>query len=559
MKRRRVKSAAPAQAPTQLVRVTAGYDAVKWSPNRAYIQHNVQDAALDLTPYVLEVLRKNSRYLYCNSAIYAGVVERLVTLIVGTGILASSASATPEWAKRATGNFGEWAKRCDIARISTMPTIQQSIARAVIVDGEAFLLLTSDEEDGNRPRVQLLEAHKIESVETNDFGRPTFYIPTGAKKAKTKDGRSPDAIPADQIVHFYRPSRPGQLRGVPLFSAAMNTARDVDELINIEKAASKAAATTVEVINTASGEAPNVPMIARSQRSQSAATGVPDSYYREMIGPEARIFKNGETYQQITSQRPGQNWQGFVEFLVQLLCLAGNLPPSVYLQLKVGGADTRRDLASAQRVVEQWQQLLSDGLQRVWEFATENDPDSSKGAPDDWRRVSWQYPRKVTVDDGRTSASDRSDVASGGMTIEEFCGQYGAAGSEHIRQLKAEMREVNPSLTDEQVDALLVKRLFGVDSPSTSSAKAQDAGAGGGADVSTQKDAAAAGDVQAAALNGAQVQSLVEIALKVASGDLPRESAAAIAGAAFPLIPAAVIARIFDGIIAKPQQPPPAA
>ena len=56
----------------------------------------------------------------------------------------------------------------------------------------------------------------------------------------------------------------------------------------------------------------------------------------------------------------------------------------------------------------------------------------------------------------------------------------------------------------------------------------------------------------ATALNGAQVAALVEIALKVATGELPRDSAKAIARAAFPLVSEELIDAIFDSIIPKP-------
>lgn len=55
------------------------------------------------------------------------------------------------------------------------------------------------------------------------------------------------------------------------------------------------------------------------------------------------------------------------------------------------------------------------------------------------------------------------------------------------------------------------------------------------------------------ALNGAQVTSLVELALKVSLGELPKDSAKAIAAAAFPAISAEVIASIFEPISASTQ------
>jgi len=547
----RRKAKAQSVAPAQIgapVRITAGYDAAVWSRNRSIITHAVQDATKDLTPHVLRELRKHSRYLYCNSAVYSGAVKRLVTLIVGTGIMSTSASATPEWSKRATAEYALWAKRCDITRVDQMPARQQAIVRAMIVDGECFDLKTNDEIDGQES-LQLLEAHQIEDIICTDVGRPIYYVPAGAKKVKEGEV-SKEWYPADKVTHYFRKERPGQRRGVPLFAAAINTARDVDEIINIEKAASKAAGKTVDVINRKGGQMPT-----RARRiGEAAPTGDPsrpDSYYQQVVGPEGLVLDLDEKYEQVVSQRPSTAWQGFIDFLLGIFCLAGDMPPSAFLQLKVGGADTRRDLASAQRVIEQWQQLVACGQQQAWEYFVENSKVLEPGRPSDWRNVTHQFPRKLTVDDGRTSAQDRADIASGATTVDEYCGMYGASGTAHVATLRAEMLEINPALTPEQVNALLVKRLFGVDAPAANVAPVTESGAG---DVD-QKALAEVGDVQAAALNGAQVTALVEIALKVATGELPRESAKAIARAAFPAVSADTIASIFD-ITPKPPVAP---
>ena len=58
----------------------------------------------------------------------------------------------------------------------------------------------------------------------------------------------------------------------------------------------------------------------------------------------------------------------------------------------------------------------------------------------------------------------------------------------------------------------------------------------------------AAEAVQDTALNGAQVQALMELAQSVASGVITAEAGKAIATAAFPLLPSETIDRIFDNI-----------
>lgn len=515
-----------AMAPT----IKALFEAVRWSPNRAQLPAQVNDCAVDHSDSVRRILIGKSRYLYDNSPIIHGLVERLVTYIVGNGLTPSPASADSDFNDAASASWAGWCKYCDASSRASFATLQRVIVRAMIVDGEIFVNLVRSA--NNRPRVQLIEAHRVKRINTDTLGRPTGYVLPG--KDDQHDGPT---LAAEFVVHFFRPERAGQTRGIPLLASAINTAQDVHEILAFEKAAVKEASTRRGVVNTQTGEAP-VPVIGRSQRTASATTGKDDSFYREIIGGETIVLRNGEQYTEHVSQRPSASWQGFVDFLSNTVCFPTGLPPSVFLQIKVGGADTRRDLAAAQRVVSCWQQDIEAGLQLIFEYVIE--ADARTQLPTDWRSVSWQYPRAITVDAGRQSQADREDVRTGAMTLAEYCGQYGMSEREHVAQLVAEMLAINPALSEQQAREAVQRRLYGADSVPAIALPSSDG------------SSAQTGDVQATALNGAQVAALVEIALKVATGELPRESAKAIARAAFPLVSDELIDAIFESIIPKP-------
>jgi capsid protein len=515
-----------AMAPT----IKALFEAVRWSPNRAQLPAQVNDCAVDHSDSVRRILIGKSRYLYDNSPIIHGLVERLVTYIVGNGLTPSPASADSNFNETASASWAGWCKYCDASSRASFATLQRAIVRAMIVDGEIFVNLVRSA--NNRPRVQLIEAHRVKRINTATLGRPTGYVLPG--KDDQHDGPT---LAAEFVVHFFRPERAGQTRGIPLLASAINTAQDVHEILAYEKAAVKEQSTRRGVVTTKTGDAP-VPVIGRSQRSQSATAGKPDTFYREQLGGETLVLTNGETYEEHVSQRPSASWQGFVDFLSNTVCFPTGLPPSVFLQMKVGGADTRRDLAAAQRVISCWQQDIEAGLQLIFEYVIESDARTQ--LPTDWRSVSWQYPRAITVDAGRQSQADREDVRTGAMTLAEYCGQYGMSEREHVAQLVAEMLAINPTLTEQQAREAVQRRLYGADSVPAIALPSSDGAS------------AATADVQATALNGAQVAALVEIALKVATGELPRDSAKAIARAAFPLVSEELIDAIFDSIIPKP-------
>jgi capsid protein len=70
-----------------------------------------------------------------------------------------------------------------------------------------------------------------------------------------------------------------------------------------------------------------------------------------------------------------------------------------------------------------------------------------------------------------------------------------------------------------------------------------------------QKEAAVAGDVQSAALNGAQIASLLELMIKTSTGEISKDAAKAAAKLSFPLASDAAISSVFDSIEIKPVTP----
>src|SRR3954462_3814062 len=77
------------------------YEGSRWSPNRSWVYYPVQDANRDLDRFTRYELSKHARYLYKNSPLIRGVIERLVTLTIGSGFHPVFKSSNPAWNKRA--------------------------------------------------------------------------------------------------------------------------------------------------------------------------------------------------------------------------------------------------------------------------------------------------------------------------------------------------------------------------------------------------------------------------------------------------------------------------
>lgn len=414
------------------VRASYGsYDVSRFSQSRSFVYAPVQDADRDLDGYTRWQMLKYCRHLYRNSPFIRGLIERLVTYTVGTGLHPVPVSSDPKWNARAMRGFAAWSRLPCVNTRWTFGQYQRVTQRSKFLDGEMFSYKTYGE--SGRARIQALPSHRIrgdnggglaplmnadDGIDYDKTGRPISY-----KVSVDPEGKTLRPVPADLVVHHLSPFLPGSKRGEPLLASAVNWARDVDDIIVIEKAAVKSHGLTSEVVKTATGELEEEQLLIKG----AGTSQDPTNFYKKMFGPDVRVLRHGDEFDLVASQRPSPAWSGFIEFLTQTICLSANIPPSVLLQIKVGGADTRRDLAAAQRTFELWQADLSGELQGIWEYWAESEIEDGSlvDPPDDWRLVEWQCPKAMTVDDGRERQADRQDVAAGLMTRREYWGRYG--------------------------------------------------------------------------------------------------------------------------------------
>lgn len=421
------------------------YEAIRPSPKRSYNWSWVNDADLDISRWARWELIRQARHLYQNSPFICGLVERLVTYTVGTGLHPVPASSDPEWNDRAREAWCGFARQPMVNNRWTFDQYQRVVARGKFVDGESFTLLTYGQ--SGRARLQGIEAHRVggtylgasatdpDGIEFDKLGRPTSYRIRNIN----------DPYPAEDIVHHFTPIRMNQHRGITILASAINTARDIDDILSLEKSAVKDASATKDIIKRGLDEITDEDALRQGEQTAST-TGMyvnpqdASQYYQRVMGPEHKLLMRGDEYQPFQPNRPGPAWQGFMEFLTHTICLSANLPPSILLQIKVGGADTRRDLAAAQRTFELWQMDLACEFQRVYEYIIESEIEDGTlgGAPNDWRKVSWQYPKAITVDAGREAQQDRQDVQFGLLTRQEYWGRYGMDWQTEEEQIIAE-------------------------------------------------------------------------------------------------------------------------
>jgi capsid protein len=431
------------------------YEGSRWSPHRSWVWYPVQDAKRDLDKFTRYELVKHSRYLWKNSPIVRGLIERLVNLVIGCGIHPVPISSDPVWNKKATAAWKTICRRPCVDSRVTMSQYQRIKARQRFGDGEGFSLLSYHVRSG-KDGIAGLEADRvtggteistegtntssnIDGILLDRQGMPTGYQVRGVDKPYA----------AETVVHHFTPSRDGQVRGEPIMAACINTARDVDDILALEKQAVKEASAHKDIIKTANGELdPETFRKMKFSQAYSTPLSLPadgtakNDYYKVMFGAEPVVLRKGDEYTPYKPDRPGSAWQGFMAFLANSIVLSTGLPPSLLLPVDAGGTDIRRDLELAQRIIEPWQQDLAAEWQIIWEYFMEGliEDGPLMNPPADWREVRWHFPKSITVDRGRDAQQDRADVQAGLMSREEYHGRYGDDGDAYEAAIVSEAK-----------------------------------------------------------------------------------------------------------------------
>jgi hypothetical protein len=326
----------------------------------------------------------------------------------------------------------------------------------------------------------------------------------------------------------------------------LDDAADISDIIEYEKLAARWASSQAGVVKTEYGA---------DEEMASVLRGDQDSFGNEIkltalepgrinylnTGESMEVFKSGD--------RPAQAFQNFVQYLENRMCRAMGVSARVVLDRPSAGPEARKDLMQAERTFDFWRaqmesQLLNKVIRMVLMDAVvkgelPNDPNITRGE--------WQWPGSVSIDAGRDARADIELWRMGLATAAELYGENGHDWESSLRQRAKEAAFISQLAIENGVSTESISG--GQPSVATDPNLAPDASTPAQGDITSIEDAAQSADsIQGTALNGAQVQALLELAQSVAQGLIPPESAKAIASAAFPLIPSLTLDSIFDGI-----------
>jgi lambda family phage portal protein len=213
----------------------------RWKPRRAGASPNA-DHLGDAS-----IIRNKARFLVQNVPYLAAALEDgMVAYTIGTGIIPR---ATGKGAVRLNAAYADWIKVCDADGKLDFYGIQAAAWRACEQDGEVLIRLRSRLPADGLPvplQLQLLEIDYldtnrnygglnnnivIEGIEYDLLNNVVAYWlfdqHPGDVTLRNGVRVMSHRVPAEKIIHLYRPARPGQGRGFSRFAPVITRTRDL--------------------------------------------------------------------------------------------------------------------------------------------------------------------------------------------------------------------------------------------------------------------------------------------------------------------------------------------
>ena len=193
-------------------------------------------------------MRDRARNLERNNPLAAGVLDRAVENIIGTGIRIEPRTDSPEFDAAIKPLWENFCRTCDVRKQRTFAEMQAQLVRSEMRDGDVGCVLV---EVNGEPKLQPIEGDYIESpigrytggmmvdgIELDGAGAPVrFYIKTLDEKQATKY----QPISARDFIFLADPNQFSMVRGVTKFQQSFWLFDHIDGYLEGTVTAAKAA------------------------------------------------------------------------------------------------------------------------------------------------------------------------------------------------------------------------------------------------------------------------------------------------------------------------------
>lgn len=368
-------------------------------------------------------IRGRARAAYANNPHARAAVEALVTALAGTGARATPRHPDPDQRNIIGAAFDEWADEADMAGRSDWWSLQADIVRAMVIDGEALLLMI-DTPDGLRLRqipAELLDESEtrplpsgeiVGGVEFDTFGRRVAYWIRDEAPGSVFTTWSPARrIDAADVLHIFKPIGPGQVRGISWLAPVLVKLGEIDGLSDALLMGFRVAALHAGFIKNINDQSGDIPFDLNPDGMVSLEPGT------------LRVLPHGYD---ISFSSPVQAQQApeFLSAEIRMVAVGMGVPAHLVSGdlSKANYGSLRADLIHFKQRVEanQYGVLAPQLLRPVFARATTslilagtlNAPDF-EAAPRDWLGAEFIMPAQPWIDPAKDAAAARDMIAAG--------------------------------------------------------------------------------------------------------------------------------------------------
>lgn len=427
-------------------------NATSQTTGRPYLPNRTESINRSVNLKDWRTLLSLSRRLWANNGIVKGATAQKAMHAVGRAWNPVFRGADQDWGKVASEWLSLWYGTSNVrGEVFDFKTSLYLQSIAIDRDGDQGVLLTTSE-DGLWPMVQTIPAHRIGQLDnattveggpykglsishgviTNAVGRAVAY------RVLSDDADGFKDISARDLIMTYDPEWADQLRGLPLFSHALNDLRDADQSQYWEQLNQMASSSRTLIETNESGTADvNDPGMLLS----SETIGQEGLDIQRLEGGTVTYFKagTGSKLEQFVNMRPGADWDQFQDRLARKALLGVGWPYSLCWKPDgQNGTQERAEIEKARTTILDRQELLKPVAQRIVGYAISKAIKSGilpeYGGQDAGGFLKWDFtlPPKFSIDLGRDSAARREDYKLGFKNLSEVIAEQGQVLDQHM-------------------------------------------------------------------------------------------------------------------------------
>ncbi len=452
--------------------IQARYDAAQTTDENArrWRMTDVLSAKAANSFNVRRTLKQRSRYVIANNSYAQGIVGNKVTDLIGTGptpqvTLGGRRPLAPRKNKRSDPNagriedsYGDWWEA--VGGLEKLTTA----CRAKIGDGEGFLILASydavphsvklyprdiESDQVTTPQPLALDELFTDGMRLDRMGNPVSYdvlrSHPGDFLYPNLDPLAVQQIKAANVLHWFRRDRPGQVRGIPELTPALELFEQMRGFRMATLTAAEIAALFTAILKSngpPNTEEPLTPMTT-ANLERGMLTNLPA----------------GWDLTQLAAQHPSTTYEVFVYCLLAEACRCINVPLNIALgtSQKFNFSSARLDhinYRDALRVERrQCEQRVLTPLFRAWlEEAVMVPGLLPSGLSSELVRVTWHWPGWSYMDPLKDAQADGERLGNRTLTFAQFYAEQGKDWEEEFEQLAAEKDRMDElGLTPEDV------------------------------------------------------------------------------------------------------------